>query len=487
MDFTLIKQQRSYIMSATTNSCYLCFSPEDADEIEWVIKKITQYKIPNGLIESENASVFSKYIYQPNAQRTSEDKKALENASLLIVLCSTNAAYCSVVDEEIRMFRSLHGNNNVLCLILNGEPGAVAQGLPESMECFPSSIKFRLDENNQETEEPYEPIAADSRNHADDKDNSFLKLVAGVLSVGFEDLRRRDLLMRKARIKRYAIILALIVAVVIGYRIFFDISQEGSFKDTEILLYELAKKRILIEDFRNDSLKRSLDENVEQIDKISALQSSEKNQKNMRLILEDNINRQQKKQKVSTSQTQVVLSKFEKDNILVYTAKKIQLARGELKSSPNNTLTYVDEIKDILEEQRKDFKFRSYYKRQIELAELEVKAVCIINPTVCEQQITVAVDYLDDVVDKADSEDDEKTIKKASKGKVAIYKFAMVHYFKLHGLDKLNDSFSTYKNFRDESNELHDKSRLKGWFSEKILRYLNAKINPYYKPKKTRK
>jgi len=472
-------------MSATINSCYLCFSPEDTDDIEWLIKKVDRYKIPDSLVEPGETPVLSNYIYQPNAQRTLGDTKALENSSLLIILCSTNAAHCSIVENEVRMFRSLHGNDNVLCLILNGEPGAIAQGLPESMECFPATIKFRLDENNQATDKPYEPIAADSRSHADGKDNSFLKLVAGVLSVGFEDLRRRDLLMRKARIKRYTMIAVLIVTVVIGYGIFFNISQEGGLQDTEILLDQFAKRRKLLLDFGNDSRKRSLDENIEQIGEISEFQTSEQNKKDMRQILEDVIHRQQKKQKTSTNKAQIALSKFEKDNALVYTANKIQLARSELKTRPNNTLTYVDEIKDILEKQRKDFKNRSYYKRQIELAELEVKAICILNPKACAIKIANTVDYLDEVIDQAESEDDDRTIKKASMGKVDIYKFAMMHYYNQSDLDKIKSSFSSYKKYRDESDELRDESSLKKWFTEEFLRYLNAKMNPSYKPKKS--
>lgn len=60
-------------MSATINSCYLCFSPEDTDDIKWIIKKINQYEIPDSLVESEKEPVFSKYIYQAFYRPSSAD------------------------------------------------------------------------------------------------------------------------------------------------------------------------------------------------------------------------------------------------------------------------------------------------------------------------------------------------------------------------------------------------------------------------------
>ncbi len=99
---------------------------------------------------------------------------ALESSENLIVLCSPDSAKSQYVNSEIELFRSLHPDNEkkIYALIIEGEPPA----------CFPPAL----------TAGDAEPIAADAREAGDGKADAKLKLIAGILGVGFDRLKRRE-------------------------------------------------------------------------------------------------------------------------------------------------------------------------------------------------------------------------------------------------------------------------------------------------------
>ena len=62
-------------------------------------------------------------------------------------------------------------------------------GLPE---CFPPALRHRVTPDGELTEERTEPIAADVRPGGDGKQTAKLRLLAGLLGVGFDELKRRE-------------------------------------------------------------------------------------------------------------------------------------------------------------------------------------------------------------------------------------------------------------------------------------------------------
>jgi hypothetical protein len=56
-----------------------------------------------------------------------------------------------------------------------------------------------MDADGELTDEPAEPIAADARPHGDGKINAKIKLIAGMLGVGFDALKQRELQRLKKR------------------------------------------------------------------------------------------------------------------------------------------------------------------------------------------------------------------------------------------------------------------------------------------------
>lgn len=125
-----------------------------------------------------------------------EIRDALQASNCFIVLCSPHAARSHWVDQEIRDFKRLHGEDRVFAAILDGEPFS---GDTET-ECFPPALRYRTGPDGKDTEEPAEPIAADLRVEGDGWRDGFLKIVAGMLDVGLDDLVQRDQQRRQKRI-----------------------------------------------------------------------------------------------------------------------------------------------------------------------------------------------------------------------------------------------------------------------------------------------
>ena len=80
----------------------------------------------------------------------------------------------------------------VLAAIIEGEP--FASDLPgrEAEECFPPALRHAYDERGRPTKKRAEPIAADLRDSGDGKRLGLLKIVAGMLGVGLDELVQRE-------------------------------------------------------------------------------------------------------------------------------------------------------------------------------------------------------------------------------------------------------------------------------------------------------
>ena len=78
---------------------------------------------------------------------------------------------------------------------------------------FPPELILRIGHDGELTTEPTEPIAADVRPHKDGKQDALLKLIAGMLDVGFDDLKQREVHRRQRRL------MALVTASIAGMTI----------------------------------------------------------------------------------------------------------------------------------------------------------------------------------------------------------------------------------------------------------------------------
>src|SRR5688572_32487002 len=90
--------------------------------------------------------------------------------------------------------------DRVLADIVDGEPNASDQPDSGVPECFPKAIRHRIGSDGELTQERTEPIAADVRPDKDGRDNARLKILAGLLGVGFDELRQRDRVRHRRRV-----------------------------------------------------------------------------------------------------------------------------------------------------------------------------------------------------------------------------------------------------------------------------------------------
>lgn len=189
---------------------FLSYSHRNKAETEWLHKALERFSIPKKLVGKETpkgkvpARLFPIFRdrdeLSASADLGNELRGALERSEHLIVIASPASARSSYVQEEIRYFKSLHGEQRVFALIVDGEP--YASGMPgrEEEEAFPISLRYKLDAEGQVSDVPAEPIAADIRPGKDGKRLALMKLIAGITGLRLDDLVQREAQRRARRL-----------------------------------------------------------------------------------------------------------------------------------------------------------------------------------------------------------------------------------------------------------------------------------------------
>ena len=196
-------------MTQIRYTAYLSYSHDDARWAKWLHRVLEGYRVPrrlvgttgeHGVIPPRLAPVFRDREDLSSASNLSDRlKEALAASRFLVVICSPAAAKSRWVNEEIRQFRALNDDAHVLCLLVEGDAA------DERSSPFPEAL----------TEDGAEPLAADPRSWADGKTLARQKIVAGMLGVRLDDLRRRDL--KRKRYWQVGVASAMIVAAVLTF------------------------------------------------------------------------------------------------------------------------------------------------------------------------------------------------------------------------------------------------------------------------------
>jgi tetratricopeptide (TPR) repeat protein len=191
---------------------FLSYSHRDTKWAKWLHAALENYRIdkdlfgrktPAGPVPPTLQPIFrDREDFSAGHSLTEQTEAALEASQFMIVLCSPNAAKSQYVNEEIRRFKALGRGDFVIPLIVDGEPGD-----PER-ECFPQALRFKVGTDGALTHEQEEPIAADARPQGDGKDIAKIKLVAGLLGLGFDEIVRRAERARKRRTRMLAAVVA---------------------------------------------------------------------------------------------------------------------------------------------------------------------------------------------------------------------------------------------------------------------------------------
>lgn len=204
---------------------FISYSHADEEWAKWLHKSIETYRVPrkivgretpNGRIPKRPFPIFRDRDELPGASDLGGKlQEALRRSRSLIVICSPKSAVSKWVNEEVKTYKALGHAGRVLCLMVDGEPNAA----PDSglLECFPPAVRFQVTPEGEVSTEPAEPIAADARPGKDGKTNALLKLLSGVMGVGYDELRRRERQRQRQRRMRFAAlgVLALFLMAVV--------------------------------------------------------------------------------------------------------------------------------------------------------------------------------------------------------------------------------------------------------------------------------
>jgi hypothetical protein len=185
---------------ATKYWAFISYSHADSRWAQWLHRSLETYPIParlhgrhgpDGPIPRRLRPVFRDQDELPSApDLTRKIRDALAQSRYLIVLCSPHAAVSRWVDKEIDAFKELGRGDRVLCVIVDGHPNARANS--GQHECFPPALRSADVTHQGASGEAVEPLAADARPGRGSRQNALLKLIAGILGLSFEDLRRRE-------------------------------------------------------------------------------------------------------------------------------------------------------------------------------------------------------------------------------------------------------------------------------------------------------
>jgi tetratricopeptide (TPR) repeat protein len=181
---------------------FLSYSHKDKELADWLHREIERFRVPrslagrltaNGVIPKRLTPIFrDQQELAAAGDLGAEIKAALAASQFLIVLCSETAAKSRWTNAEIETFKRSRPEACVFAAIASGEPFASEIPGREDEECFPPALRFKYDRRGHRTTRLAEPLAADLRESGEGKRLALLKLIAGMLGVGLDDLVRRE-------------------------------------------------------------------------------------------------------------------------------------------------------------------------------------------------------------------------------------------------------------------------------------------------------
>ena len=134
---------------------FISYSHKDRAWGDWLHKALEGYRVPKHLVGTPGRDgpiaeklfpIFRDRDELPSSSDLNDQiKVALEQSAYLIVICSPASVRSRWVNEEILNFKRLGRANQILALIVEGEPNAGDKaGIDPALECFPNALKFKL-------------------------------------------------------------------------------------------------------------------------------------------------------------------------------------------------------------------------------------------------------------------------------------------------------------------------------------------------------
>ncbi|HSE11050.1 MAG TPA: TIR domain-containing protein [Rudaea sp.] len=213
------------MQQARRYKAFISYSHDDERSARWLQHALERYKIPKTLRKAHPempARLFPIFRDRDELASSTDLSESIQrvmaDSEAMIVVCSPTSARSQWVNEEVRRFREMRGDERIFCLLVGGSPKV------DAADCaFPPAL-LRSDEGKPARE----PLAADVTPGGDGERNAMLKIAAALLGVGIDELKRRDA-QRRARLWAKVAAGSLAVAVVtIGLAIAAVIARQES-------------------------------------------------------------------------------------------------------------------------------------------------------------------------------------------------------------------------------------------------------------------
>ena len=182
-------------------------SPDDKIA-KWLHTAIENYRIPASIRKQTGRKKMGKCFRDaeelPLTPSLSDDiERALDNSEWLIAICSPRYLESLWCRREVEYFAERKGRDRILIVLADGHPE----------DSFPELLRWRVNDRGERI--PHQPLAAEARGATMAERFKKLKtekfrLLAPMLGVGFDDLRRR------ARQRRIRITAGVSAAVVLA-------------------------------------------------------------------------------------------------------------------------------------------------------------------------------------------------------------------------------------------------------------------------------
>lgn len=186
---------------------FLSYSHRDEATAKWLHDALENFRVPKNLVGrmTEHGPVPRRltpifrdlHELPASGDLSGEIREAIRHSRFLIVLCSPAAVQSRWINAEIEAFKSERPEACVLAAIIRGEPFASDDPEIADDECLPVALRYRYDRLGRRTAERIEPLAADLRDVGQARRLGFLKLVAGMLGIGLDELVQREALRRQ--------------------------------------------------------------------------------------------------------------------------------------------------------------------------------------------------------------------------------------------------------------------------------------------------
>ncbi|QWT21063.1 TIR domain-containing protein [Bacillus sp. NP157] len=223
---------------------FISYSHRDKAWAAWLHRALETYAIPRRLVGEETPAGIVPRRLAPIFRDTDElatardlgqkVDEALAQSACLLVVCSPDAARSRWVDEEVRSYQRMGGSERIFCLVVGGVPNASQASDRALDECFPPSLRRRCDAQGNLVDDVIEPLAADVRPGGDGKLGARHKLVAGMLGIELDTLRRRDLQRRARRAMALSAVAVAVMVVTTGLAINATIARRAAVQASHV-------------------------------------------------------------------------------------------------------------------------------------------------------------------------------------------------------------------------------------------------------------